>query len=151
MRDVLRGRVQVAVAGSNDVGEFRELLAADGVTMHTRMSEKNPDQVTGVSFSLDEALGRKRDKNDQVIRYSGSKLAPDLAWTKLAARWTPVMSSDQGFAQLGSDADTVWSVAQKIVRDAADRIGTVGATDPEAAGDTAWAASDVMRSAAAVE
>src|SRR5680860_14393 len=150
VRDVLRARVQVAVAGSNDVGDFRELLAADGVTMHTRMSEKNPDQVTGVSFSLDEALGGKRDKNDQVIRYSGSKLAPDLAWTKLAARWTSDPSSDQGLAQLTSEADAVWSVAQKIARDAADRIAAVGDTDPEAASDTAWAASDLMRSAAAV-
>jgi len=150
VRDVLRARVQVAVAGSNDVGEFKELLAADGVTMHSRMSEKNPDQVTGVSFSLDEALGGKRDKNDQVIRYSGSKLAPDLAWTKLAARWTSDPSSDQGRAQLGPDDEAIWSVAEKIVRDAAARIGAVGATDPEAASDTAWAASDVMRSAAAV-
>ncbi len=150
VRDILRQRVQVAVATSVGVEEFKELLAVDGVTMYTRMSEKNPDQVTGVSFSLDEALGGKRDKNEQVIRYSGSKLAPDLAWTKLAARWTSDPSSDQGFAQLAPEAEVVWAVAQKTVADAADRIGTLGATDPAAAADTAWAASDVMRSAAVV-
>ena len=149
VRDILRQRVQVAVAGSNDVGEFKELLAADGVTMHSRMSTKNPDQVTGVSFSLDEALGGKRDKNDQVIRYSGSKLAPDLAWTKLTARWTSDASSDQGRVQLGVDAEAIWTSAEKTVRDAAERIAADGDTDPESASDTAWAASDVMRSAAA--
>ena len=159
VRDILRQRVQSAGAGSGDLTEFRDALAHAGVDVHLRMSTRDPDQVSGVSFSL---VGGKRDRAGQAIKFSGSKLAPDLSWGKLAARWVTPTPSFPGAAHAAAGAagkpptpprwdvedEAVWAEAEQIMHAAADKIRAEGAADPDGAGDAAWAAADAARSAA---
>lgn len=171
VRDILRQRVQRAAAGSSDLGQFRSLLAEAGVDVHLRMSTRDGregDEVTGVSFSL---AGGKTDRSGQPIKFSGSKLAPDLSWRQIAARWllttdatdqvdqgsgpatapggTTAMDEQQvAWVAWGSDEESIWAEAERIMHEAADRIRAEGMTDPDGAGDAAWAAADTARSAA---
>ncbi len=50
-RVTLRRKVKTAAATSHGFGEFVERLAAECVTVWPRMSERNPDQITGYSVS----------------------------------------------------------------------------------------------------
>jgi hypothetical protein len=127
VREQLRRHVHTAAATAGSRDEFEARLAERHVLVHYRFSTQVPDQVTGVSFSL----GTDR------IRYSGGRLAPDLSWPKLRARWE----------NAGSGQDPVaapWQEAERIVRQAADSISR-GEPGTEAA---AWAAGDVLRSLA---
>lgn len=155
-RSVLRGRVKAAAASSSGFGEFTDRLAALGVTVWPRMSERTPDQVTGYAVSLNDWLNAAGDP----VRFGGGKLAPDLSLPKLQARWDPdsgrsspagqrgpsrgADSSSRG-AVAGEDAARVWAEAEQIVREAAEKI----IADPDAAADAAWAAGDTLASAAA--
>ena len=50
-----------------------------------RLSERNPDQITGYAVSLDGVTNGA----DEPVRFGGGKLAPDLSLPKLRARWEP--------------------------------------------------------------
>jgi hypothetical protein len=169
-RVTLRTKVTAAAAGSAGFDDFRSLLARDGVTVWPRMSERNPDEITGYSVSLNDWTNAA----GQPVRFGGGKLAPDLSWPKLTARWAPATtqrptggaaSSGQhaapddpaptaaarpGVPLTGAEAEYVWREAERIVREAADEITAEAAgTNPDSAADAAWAASDALAAAAA--
>jgi hypothetical protein len=85
-REVLRGKVRAALAGANSFEEFSERLRRDGVLVRPRMSTLNPDEVTGYAVAL---LARGTDAADGVepVWFGGGKLAPDLTFPQLQARW----------------------------------------------------------------
>jgi hypothetical protein len=130
----LRRKVRVAAAGTASLEEFTRRLAAQGVTVWPRMSELRPGEVTGYSVSLDG----HRSASGQPVRFGGGKLAPDLSWPKLCARWVPTAPSFEG--ERPSTGEEVWQEAERLVREAASRIQAGG----ERLGDTVWAASDVL-------
>ena len=165
-RVALRQKVKTAAASSHSFAEFTDRLAAQGVTVWPRMSERNPEQVTGYSVSLNDWTNAAGGP----VRFGGGKLAPDLSWPKLRARWEPVATPAQGDKLAagasrhdppgmppippsgpltGEDAEQVWREAERIVREAAEKISAEAGTDPDAAADAAWAASDALAGAAA--
>jgi hypothetical protein len=172
-RVTLRTKVKTAAATSHGFGEFVDRLAAEGVTVWPRMSERNPEEITGYSVSLNDWTNAAGDP----VRFGGGKLAPDLSWPKLTARWEPVTTGrgrEQGPQQTpeagrhagpetstpgpaatprtplsDAEAEHVWREAERIVREAAEKISADAGTDPDAAADAAWAASDALAGAAA--
>ncbi len=165
-RVALRQKVKVAAASSSGFIEFTDRLAAAGVSVWPRMSERNPEQITGYSVSLDDWTNAA----GEPVRFGGGKLAPDLSWPKLRARWEPATSPSapagawdpkgrQAAPELSQppprgplsddEAQQVWHEAERIVREAADRITAEAGSDPDAAADAAWAASDALSAVAA--
>lgn len=151
-REALRQQVAAAASSVSSMQEFTQLLEASGVTVWQRMSDRNPGEVTGYSVSINGHVNAAGDP----IKFGGGKLAPDLSWPKLKARWAdPTAESAEPATERAAQPPAwtdeqrkVWEDAERIVREAADRIRADAITDPEAAGDAAWAASDALSAAA---
>ena len=92
-REVLRGRVRAALAGSQGWEEFAERLRLSGVLVRERYSIRNPDEITGYAVALPThgagAMGR-----EQSVWFGGGKLAPDLTFPQLQARWAAPGTAD---------------------------------------------------------
>jgi len=165
-RVVLRQKVKAAAASSHGFVDFTDRLAKQGISVWPRMSERNPEEITGYSVSLNDWTNAA----GEPVRFGGGKLAPDLSWPKLRARWEPGLATerhdqpasgaDRHTGQdapagplrgplTGEEAEQVWREAERIVREAAERISVDAGTDPDAAADAAWAASDTLAAAAA--
>jgi hypothetical protein len=156
-RVVLRTKVKAAAAASTGFADFTSRLAEAGVTVWPRMSELRPDQMTGYSVSLNDWTNAA----GAPVRFGGGKLAPDLSLPKLTARWgePPAAAgghSDRAAASkqavppiTGPDAERAWREAERLVREAAARISADARTNPDAAADAAWAASDALTATAA--
>ena len=168
---MLRQRVKAAAAGSRGFAEFTTALAGNGVSVWPRLSERNPGEMTGYAVSLDGWTNGAAEP----VRFGGGKLAPDLSLPKLRARWEPAGAGPAAPAGAGpaapaggpagtdeapprrdgpltgDEAERVWREAERIVRDAADRITADAGSDPDAAADAAWAAGDTLAAAAAGE
>jgi len=165
-RVTLRQKVKASAAASHGFAEFSDRLGQQGVTVWPRMSERDPEQITGYSVSLNDWTNAA----GEPVRFGGGKLAPDLSWPKLRARWEPATTTDQrekpatgggryvrpdappappAGPLTGEDAEQVWREAERIVREAAEKITADAGTDPDAAADAAWAASDTLSAAAA--
>jgi hypothetical protein len=152
----LRRKVRVAAAGTASLEEFTRRLAAQGVTVWPRMSELRPGEVTGYSVSLDG----HRSASGQPVRFGGGKLAPDLSWPQLCARWGATVRGEgdgrsAGGHGVGVDprfpGDQVWRDAESIVRTAATRLGLSSPFDDQlVATDAAWASSDLLAVVASV-
>ena len=143
-RITLRRHVTTAAAGARSEQEFFALLDRAGVLARQRFSAKNPGQVTGYAV----ALPGDTAKDGGPVWYSGGKLAPDLTWPKLRQRWTgPGTASGDAFT--ASERNAIWEHAARAAEDAAARIRLLAGTDPAAAADAAWAASDTLHMAAA--
>jgi len=85
-REVLRGRVRAALAGSQDWDEFADRLRRSGVQVRKRYGTRNPDEVTGYAVALlPRGIGSGSD--EQAIWFGGGKLAADLSLPQLRARW----------------------------------------------------------------
>jgi hypothetical protein len=159
-RVVLRTKVKAAAAASTGFEDFTSRLAAAGVTVWPRMSEMRPDQMTGYSVSLNDWTNAA----GEPVRFGGGKLAPDLSLPKLTARWGeqpaarrhPDRATAAGQQRTeavppvtGPDAERAWLDAERLVREAAARISADARTNPDAAADAAWAASDALTATAA--
>ena len=159
-RETLRTKVKAAAARTSGFKEFADLLGREGVTVWPRMSERNPGQITGYSVSLDDYLNGA----GEPVRFGGGKLAPDLSWPKLASRWSQpapetatTTAGEQAATEqpapatprFGDDDEAAWREAERIVREAAERITASAATDPDLASDAAWATADALAAAAA--
>ena len=80
--------------------------------------------------------------------YGGGKLAPDLTWPKLRQRWSgPGTAPGDPFT--AAERNAIWEHAARAAEDAAAWIRLLAGTDPAAAADAAWAASDTLHVAAA--
>ena len=82
--------------------------------------------------------------------FGGGKLAADLSLPKLRARWDGASPPGQPRAQFtAEERNAIWEHAARTAHDARERIRRCAATDPAAAADAAWAASDALHAAAA--
>jgi hypothetical protein len=151
-RDVLRRRVRAAAGASSDLPDFLERLRADGVLVRERYSQRTPGEVTGYAVAL-PADGR------EPVWFGGGKLAPDLTLPKLQARWagggrmTDPHLHYPGREQRGPQLTAYERLralkhAEIAARNAADHIAQVVHSDPASAADAAWAAADLLASAA---
>jgi hypothetical protein len=146
-RITLRRAAATAAAGAGSEEEFFARLHDAGVLVRARYSTRNPGQVTGYAV----ALAGDTTQAGGPVWFGGAKLAADLSLPKLRARWggasTPARPSAQFTAE---ERNAIWEHAARTAHDARERIRRCAATDPSAAADAAWAASDTLHAAAAV-
>ena len=109
-----------------------------------RYSTRNPGQVTGYAVALPGDTGR----DGGPVWYGGGKLAADLTWPRLSQRWTgPARTRRRPLT--AAERNAIWEHAARAAADAAAQIRALAGTDPAAAADAAWAASDTLHVAAA--
>lgn len=143
-RVTLRRQVTTAAAGAASEREFFARLEAAGIQVRKRFSAKNPGQVTGYAVALPGDTG----KNGGPVWFSGGKLAADLTFPKLSCRWTGP-GTGAGGPFTATERNALWEHAARAADQAAAQIRLLAGTDPAAAADAAWAASDTMHTAAA--
>jgi hypothetical protein len=86
-RVTLRRIVQAAAAGARTDAEFADRVAELGGLVNWRISPST-GEVTGYSVGLPGDLTAARPgRPARQLYYGGRKLAPDLTWPKLRARW----------------------------------------------------------------
>ena len=145
-RVTLRRAVSTAAAGAGSEEEFFTRLRDAGVLVRTRLSTRDPGQVTGYAVALAGDTARAGGP----VWFGGGKLAADLSLPKLRARWdaTPIVPQPHG-PFTAAERNAIWEHGARVARDARERIRLCAATDPAAASDAAWAASDTLHTAAA--
>ena len=84
-RVTLKRHVATAAAAAASEQEFFAHLQQAGVLVRTRLSTRNPGQITGYAV----ALPSDTTKAGRPVWYSGGKLAADLTLPKLRHRWHP--------------------------------------------------------------
>jgi len=143
-RVTLRRQVTTAAAGAAGEREFFARLQAASVQVRKRFSAKNPGQVTGYAVALPGDAGR----DGEPVWFSGGKLAPDLTWPRLATRW-----AGPGTAAAGpftpAERNAMWEHAARAADQASAQIRALAGSNPAAAADAAWAASDALHATAA--
>ncbi len=92
-REVLRGRVRAALAGSQGWEEFAERLRLSGVLVRERHSTRTPGEITGYAVAL-PVHGAGPGGREQSVWFGGGKLAPDLTFPQLQARWADPGAAD---------------------------------------------------------
>ncbi|TNM66895.1 relaxase [Streptomyces sp. NP160] len=141
-RVLLRRAVLSAAAVANSPAAFVTELRAAGVLVRERRSEQDPDVITGYAV----AWPGDHNAEGQPVWFGGSKLAPDLSWGRLAARWEtpsgplpPQLTTDPALRQ---DA---YRQATQTVRAAARALGDHQRITE--ADDVATAGGDVIAAA----
>ena len=145
-RLTLRRAVATAAAGSGSEEEFFARLGEAGVLVRARYSTRHPGQVTGYAFALPGDTARAGG----AVWFGGGKLAADLSLPKLRARWDGASPAGQWRIELTArERNAIWEHAARTAHGARERIRWCAVTDPAAAADAAWAASDALHAAAA--
>jgi hypothetical protein len=144
-RVTLRRQVITAAAASGNAEEFFPRLEASGVLVCKRHSTRQPGQVTGYAVALPGDTGR----GGGPVWYGGGKLAADLTWPKLSERWTRPAVAPNDERLTAAERNAIWEHAARAAGDAAAQIRALAGTNPAAAADAAWAASDTLHVAAA--
>jgi hypothetical protein len=142
-RVTLRRQVSTAAAGAGSEGEFFARLDQAGLLVRKRYSARDPGQVTGYAVALPGDAGR----DGNPVWYGGGKLAADLTLPRLRQRWgRPGAAPGDQFT--AAERDAFWEHAARAAADAAAHIRACAGTNPAAAADAAWAASDTLHTAA---
>lgn len=144
-RTMLRRAVHTAAAGAGSEQEFFARLEATGLLVRKRFSQRDPGQVTGY------AVAKPGHVNGQgeLVWFGGGKLAPDLTLSKLRQRWLSTGSASIPHAGPGARLSAeerrhIWNGASNTATRATHTIRFCAFTDPSAAADAAWAASDAL-------
>ena len=143
-RVTLRRHVSTAAAGAGNEQEFFARLAQAGVLVRSRLSARNPGQITGYAV----ALPGDTAKDGSPVWYGGGKLAADLTWPKIRQRWNQA-DSIPGDRFTPVERNAIWEHAARAADNAAAQIRLLAGSDPAAAADAAWAAGDTLHVAAA--
>lgn len=144
-RITLRRAVRTAAAGAASEEEFFARLQNAGVLIRIRYSSRDPGQVTGYAVTLAGDTARAGGP----VWYGGGKLAADLSLPKLRARWHGAPGGPGRADPLtAAERNAIWEHAARAAEHARDEIRCCAATDPAAASDAAWAASDTLHAAA---
>ncbi|MFA1551789.1 relaxase/mobilization nuclease domain-containing protein [Actinomadura chokoriensis] len=140
-RAVLRTAVRRAADDTRTTGEFLGRLEQDGLLVRPRYSKTDPGEVTGYAVALSDQA--------EPIWCTGGQLADDLTLPRLRRRWDGAAR-----AEVLPDGDLTHEERQAFYDDAAraaayatSQIRRHLATDPYAAEDACWAASDALHAA----
>jgi hypothetical protein len=142
-RVTLKRAVSTAAAGASSEQEFFADLKEAGVLVRKRFSTRNPGEVTGYAA----ALPGDTTSAGTPVWFGGGKLAPDLTLPKLRYRWEPARTAP-GERFTPAERNAIWEHAARTAADATGQIRHLAATDPTAAADAAWAATDILHVAA---
>jgi hypothetical protein len=150
-RAMLRRAVHTAAAGVGSEQDFFARLEAAGLLVRKRFSQREPGQVTGY------AVAKPGHVNGQgaPVWFGGGRLAADLALPKLRKRWcsagpAPAPQPRSGARLTAEERRHIWIGAADTAARATRMIRSCAFTDPSAAADAAWAASDALYIAADV-
>ena len=147
-RVTLRREVSVAAAGASSEQDFFVRLAEGRLAVRQRYSTINPGQVTGYAVGMDQ----HRTSDGEIVWYGGGKLAGDLTLPNLRRRWNqppkPTSKRSGAFPFTAQDQKAIYAHAARQAATAAGHIRRCARTDPGRAADAAWAAADVLHSAA---
>jgi len=162
-REVLRGKVRAALAGANSFTEFSERLSLDGVLVRPRMSTLDSGEVTGYAVAL-RGSAKNAAEGVEPVWFGGGKLAPDLTFPQLKARWCSEPAATRQPAEprqaatatparmagleLGpSERQALWDAAGQAIGQADDQLRAAAGGDPAAramAEAAAVASSEVL-------
>ena len=114
-RVMLRRAVHSAAAISGSPEAFLDELRASGVLVRERRSEQDDSVVTGFAV----AWPGDHTADGEPVWFGGSKLAPELSWARLAARWsetedTAPLLDDAGNEVTSSIADRASSTQEPV-------------------------------------
>jgi hypothetical protein len=131
--------------------EFFARLEAAGLLIRKRFSQRDPGQVTGYAVAK---VGHVNGQ-DAPVWFGGGKLAPDLTLPKLRQRWLSTGPTSTPYARPGTRLSAeerrhIWNGASNTAARATHTIRSCAFTDPAAAADAVWAASDALHVAADV-
>ena len=136
---MLRGKVRAALTGTDSFAEFSERLSLDGVLLRPRMSVQDPDEVTGYAVAL-RPRGADAAEGVDPIWFGGGKLAPDLTFPQLQARWcqdadpasprTSGGGTTSGLDLSPEERDRLWLAAQRAVFEADGQLRAACSGDP---------------------
>jgi hypothetical protein len=148
-RIVLRRAVHTAAAGASSEQEFFTRLEVAGLLVRKRFSRREPGQVTGYAVAKPGHVNRQ----GAPVWFGGGKLAADLTLPKLRKRWlatgpTPTSRARPGARLSADERRHIWNGASDTAARVAHTIRACAFTDPAAAADAAWAASDALHVAA---
>jgi hypothetical protein len=160
-REVLRAKVRAALAGANRFEEFTERLRRDGVLVRPRMSTLDPEQVTGYAVAL-RATGPDAAEGIEPVWFGGGKLAPDLTFPQLQARWCREGADPRHAATAGrtvrggldldpAEREALWEAAGQALGRADEQLRAAASGNPTAramAEAAAIAASEVLSAVA---
>jgi hypothetical protein len=145
-RVTLRRAVSTAAAGAASEDEFFTRLREAGVLVRTRLSVRDPGQITGYAVALAGDTARAGGP----VWFGGGKLATDLSLPKLRCRWDGAPAPPQPVHRLAAgERNAIWEHAARAAQEACDQIRRA-AGNPAVVSDAAWAASDTLHAAAAV-
>jgi hypothetical protein len=104
-RVTLRRIVSTAAAGAASEEEFFTCLREAGVLVRTRISTRDPGQVTGYAVALDGDTARAGGP----VWFGGGKLAADLTLPKLRCRWgTGRAGTLRGVDLTAAERNAIW-------------------------------------------
>jgi hypothetical protein len=154
-REVLRGKVRAALAGADSFAEFSHRLSLDGLLVRPRMSTVHPDEITGYAVALRPRLTDGAE--GEPVWFGGGKLAPDLTFPQLQARWchepvTPRGKRTGGTVRDGLDLApaeraALWEAAAQAIGRADEQLRAAARGEPAAravAEAAAVAASEIL-------
>ena len=141
-RQVLRGKVRAALAGATSFEEFSDRLSRDGVLVRPRMSTLHPEEVTGYAVAL-RPTGTDAAEEPVPVWFGGGKLAPDLTFPQLQARWSPESAAARAAGNAGStvrdglqltaaERQALWETAGQAIGRAEERLRAAASGDPAA-------------------
>jgi hypothetical protein len=155
VRETLRRHVRTAAAGALTEADFWPRLAAEGVLVRHRMSERNHGEITGYSVALlsghPDQQPAARTSDGGPLFFSGGKLAPELSLPRLRVRWAGEDAALGELAVGAAERRRLWRNAIDSVADAERHVRShTAAGTRDLAADVAAGAMDVLASAAKV-
>ncbi|MGH3327260.1 MAG: relaxase/mobilization nuclease domain-containing protein [Streptomycetales bacterium] len=144
-RLLMRAAVRAAAARTGSERDFFAALEAVGLLVRLRFSQTNPGEVTGYAVSLPGHL----DYRGEQIWIGGGRLCDDLTLPQIRRRLhagtAPGPHPRRETTWLtAEDRDAIWDHISVTVTVVTDQIRIWSRTDPAAACDAAWAASDAL-------
>jgi hypothetical protein len=120
-------------------------LADAQVLVRQRCSSRNPGEITGYAVTLPGDTAR----GGGPVWFGGGKLAADLTWPKLRARWAPASTQPDEPPFTVQERNAIWEHAAQAAAEASAHIRSLAAASPVSAADAAWATADTLHAAAA--
>ncbi|MFI0486769.1 relaxase/mobilization nuclease domain-containing protein [Actinomadura sp. 9N215] len=144
VRGVLRTAVRRAAGESQTTNEFVRRLEQQGLLVRLRYSKTDPEQITGYAVALADS--------DEPVWYSGGRLADDLTLPRLRRGWDDPAGNETLPADnlTHEERQAFYDDAARAAAYATSHVRRHLVTNPLAAEDACWAASDVLHVAAEV-
>ncbi|GAA4238093.1 hypothetical protein GCM10022254_52570 [Actinomadura meridiana] len=142
-RAIVRTAVRRAADETGTITEFFRQLQQQGLLVRPRYSKVDPEEITGYAVAHPAA--------EEPVWYSGGQLADDLTLPRLRRRWNNPADNASPVDELTpEERQAFYDDAVRAATYATSHVRRYLATNPYAAEDACWAASDALCVAAKV-